>query len=458
MLQKKWKRWIGTATALIMLLGLLAACGGGNTTENTTDNNTTNTASSDSASNKTDGNAEQAAKSNEDYKGEVTLWTWVSEFPGMTQEFNKKYPNIKIKVVNVPSADMAKKLQTTIASGGQLPDVIQIERTRKPKIFAMNILEDLEQAPYNADKSLLFDYDQEAFSLNGKLVAVPLDVSVAGLAYLKGLAEQYFGTDNPSELEAMFPDWDTFLEKGKEVVQQSDGKVKMFASLADAHIFLKGQRSGPYFDGDQLNTAVLQEVVTKLVQFRDSGTVDKLDQWSPAWMAAFAQDKYIFTPSAAWTPMYVIGPNDKSETPRWGLMVAPGGGLIWGGSSLGIPKDAKNKELAWKWVEFGFMSQEGAEAMKKEGVFTHYKKAYDDPAFTQLTWPNFGDQDIGEKYFKDINAVTKDVVENENDVILSDVMNIIIQTLSKDSSFGVDQSMEKIKQELKAKAPNVTIE
>jgi multiple sugar transport system substrate-binding protein len=455
MLQKKRMSWIGTVTAIIMLLGLLAACGSGNNTANST---VKNTSGNSKGTEQTSGDAAKAEKSNEDYEGEFTLWTWVSEFPGMTEEFHKKYPNIKVKVVNVASADLPKKLQTTIASGGELPDVIQIERTRKPIIFGMDILENLEEAPYNADKSLLFDYDQVSFSMNGKLVAVPLDISVTGLAYLKGLTKQYFGTDNPSELEVMFPDWETFIAKGKEVVQQSDGKVRMFASLSDAHIFVRGQRSGPFFDGDKLNTTVLEEVVTKLVEFRDSGVVDKLDQWSPAWQAALGQDKYIFTPSAAWTPMYVIGPNDKSETPRWGLMVAPEGGLIWGGSSLGIPKDAKNKELAWKWIEFGFMSQEGAEGMKKDGVFTHYKKAYEDPEFTHLTWPNFGDQDIGEKYFKDINDKTKDIPENENDVILNDVMNIVLQTLSKDEAFGIDQAMDKIKQELKAKAPNINVE
>lgn len=439
---------IALMLVVILLLGMLAACGGANSNETKSNNKPVESTGTSAASTTAD----------QELSGEVTLWTWVSEFPNMTEEFNKKYPNIKIKVVNVASEDMVTKLQTTIASGGELPDVVQIERTEKPLIYAMDILDNLEQPPYNADRSLIFDYDQVSFSKDGHLVSIPLDISVTGLAYIKDLTKQYFGTDDPEQLEALFPDWDTFIEKGKEVVAASGGEVKMLASLADAYIFVKGQRSGPFFDGDKLNSDVLEEVMTELVRLRDSGIVDVLDQWSPAWQASFAQDKYVFYPSAAWVPMYVIGPNDPSETPRWGLMAAPEGGLIWGGSSLGIPKDAKNKELAWKWIEFGFLSQEGAEAMKLDGVFTHYKPAYDDPEFTSLTWPNFGDQDIGEKFFKDINEQTTDISENEHDVVLDEVMNLILQTLAKDESFGVEEAVNKVKEELKAKVSDIIIE
>ena len=124
-------------------------------------------------------------------------------------------------------------------------------------------LKNLEEAPYNVDKSLLFDYDINAFSMDGHMVAVPDDMSIAGLAYLRPLAKQYLGTDDPKELEAMLKDWNTFIDKGKEVVKQSGGKVKMFPGLADVYSVIKGQRSGPYFDGDKMNTSVVQQVLTR---------------------------------------------------------------------------------------------------------------------------------------------------------------------------------------------------
>ncbi|WP_053374081.1 ABC transporter substrate-binding protein [Paenibacillus sp. FJAT-27812] len=452
-MQKRiWIQSMCLVISIMMLASMLAACGGGNTVNNKEEAaaNNTGTGEQDNA-----GNA--AVKGNADYKGEFVLWTWEPEHPTALAAFNEKYPNIKVKRVNVAAEDISKKLQTTIASGGELPDVVRIERGQKAKIFDMDILENLETAPYNADKSILFDYDLATFAKDDHLIAIPDDMSVAGIAYIKSLAKQYFGTDNPEEMEAIFTNWDVFIEKGKEVLQQSGGKVKMFPSLGDVNQTLKGQRAEPYFDGDKLNVPMLTSTVTDLVKFRDSGIIDKLDQWTPAWNATFGGEKYIFAMSPVWMPQYVIGPNDKKDD-RWVLMVPPGGGFIRGGSSHGIPKGAKNAELAWKWIEFTSMSQEGAEAQKKDGVFTHFKKAYEDQSFTNWTWRNFGSQDIGDKFFVDISATTKDMPENINDLVLDDVMNIVLQTLAKDDSFGVEQALDRIQKELKAKAPKIVWE
>jgi multiple sugar transport system substrate-binding protein len=445
---KKATLWITS----VILVGVLTACGGG--TKSTSE---TAAPASAAAEKKAEGSTAPTAKAATDYKGEFVLWTWEPEHKTALAAFNKVYPNIKMKVVNVAAADVPKKLQTTIASGGELPDVIRIEAGQKAKIFDMDILSNLEDAPYSADRTKIFDYDIPAFSVKEHLVAIPDDMSLGGLAYIKPLTKELFGTDDPKELEALLPDWDTFIEKGKEAFDKSGGKVKMFPSLGDAYVFIREQRSAPFFDGDKLNSTVLKEVLSSLAKFRDSGIVDKLDQWTPAWNASFGTSKYVFAMAPVWMPQYVIGANDKNP-PRWGLMVAPKGGYITGGSAHGIPKGAKNAELAWKWIEFTSMTQEGAVAQKTDGVFTHFAPAYTDKAFANWTWPNFGDQNIGEKYFVDISAKTKAVSVNINDNILNDAMAIVLQTMTKDSSFGVDQALDRVTKELKAKAPKISIQ
>jgi len=456
-LKSRQSKTFAFIVAVIMMLSLLSACGGGNKDNSSDASSNVPASTSKDVDNNSVAPAESTEKVSEELKGEFTIWTWEPEHPTALAAFHDKYPNIKMKVVNVPAGDVSKKLQTTIASGGELPDVIRIEAGQKAKILSMDVLENLEDGPYNADKSLLFDMDSEAFSVDGHMVAIPDDMSLGGLAYLKHLAKQYLGTDDPKELEAQLSNWDVFIEKGKEVLQQSGGKVKMFPGLGDVYSVLKGQRSGPYFDGDKLNAQVLTEVLDKLAQLRDSGIVDKLDQWTPAWNAAFGGDKYVFAESPVWMPQYVIGPNDKKEG-RWALMIPPGGGFIHGGSSHGIPKGAKNAQLAWAWIKTISLTEEGAIAQKKDGVFTHFKQAYDDPAFTKWTWPSFGDQNIGEKYFVDIAAVTKDVPENVNDLILNDAMNIVLQTMAKDNKLGATEALAMIKKEIKAKASNIIVE
>ncbi|MFC4102530.1 ABC transporter substrate-binding protein [Paenibacillus xanthanilyticus] len=460
MRKSKWGRGMALAIAVLMLAGLLAACAG-NSGGNAANNGGHNGGNGGNAG--TDAPAAEGANNGgaeaggNELSGEFVLWTWEPEHPTALAAFQEQYPGIKIKRVQVEAADVPQKLQTTIASGGELPDAIRIERGQKAKIFNMDILENLEAEPYKADRNLLFEYDAPVFAVDDHLVAIPDDMSVAGLAYVKTLAKEYLGTDNPEELEALLTDWDVFIGKGKEVLEKSGGKVMMFPSLGGVYDILKGQRDASYFDGNKLNVPQLQQIVTRLVQFRDAGIVDKLDQWTPAWNASFGGDKYMFTPSPVWMPQYVISPNDKKPD-RWALMVAPEGGYIRGGSSHGIPKGAKNAQLAWKWIEFTSMTQKGAEAQKKDGVFTHFKAAYQDPAFSNWTWANFGSQDIGEKFFNDISAVTTDVAENVNDQVLDEAMNIVLQTLAKDKKFGAEQAMERIQKELKAKAPDIAFE
>jgi multiple sugar transport system substrate-binding protein len=50
------------------------------------------------------------------------------------------------------------------------------------------------------------------------------------------------------------------------------------------------------------------------------------------------------------------------------------------------------------------------------------------------------------------------MAENINDLVLDEVMNIVLQTLVKDEAFGVEQAMDRIQKELKAKAPNIVWE
>ena len=51
---------------------------------------------------------------------------------------------------------------------------------------------------------------------------------------------------NPKELEKMLSDWDSFIEKGKEVVDKSGGTVYMLSSLGAAGQILKGQSTEPF--------------------------------------------------------------------------------------------------------------------------------------------------------------------------------------------------------------------
>ncbi|OBZ13847.1 ABC transporter substrate-binding protein [Bacillus sp. FJAT-26390] len=406
------------------------------------------------------GTKAQEAKGNQTIgsSGTVTIWGWDKPKDNVLQGFKNKYPDISINYVNISSGDIMKKLQVSLASGGDLPDILMIERDFRGQLNNMGLLENLEAEPYKFNRDLIFDYDvPQNSNAYGKIVSVPMDMSIAGLAYKRELTKQYFGTDDPNKLQALLPNWDQFIAKGKDVLEKSGGKVYMFTSLREAWQIIAGQNPEPYAIGNKINVNKLAALFVLIRRMSDAGIIDNLDKSSPLSNSSFAQNNHIFYPAAIWSPRYQIEPNDKNgSNGRWGLMVPPGGGFIWGGSSFGIPRNAKNKEQAWKFIQWSQLSQEGAEANKKDGIFTHFKAAYDNPGFINWKTPWFGEQDIGITFFQDLNVVTKYIpLSKYDDTIISNGVVIALKTLASDPGIGNDELIKKVTQSIKNIAPEL---
>ncbi|MDE6996074.1 MAG: extracellular solute-binding protein, partial [Lachnospiraceae bacterium] len=210
---------------------------------------------------------------------EVTIWCWDTgdTRKQMHDEFTKA-TGIKVNLVAVESKDMTQKLQTTLASGGEMPDIAWLEATFRGKLLSLDIWEDITSDPYNFDTSQVLDYLIPLETAEGGQYVGPECPSVAGMAYKRELAKEYLGTDDPQELESMLSDWDAFIEKGKEVTEKSGGTVFMLSSLGAAGQMLKGQSTAPFVEGDKLNLdASMRPILEKLLEMKQAGMVDVLD-------------------------------------------------------------------------------------------------------------------------------------------------------------------------------------
>ena len=146
----------------------------------------------------------------------INIWGWET-YEQQKEEFERfeELTGIKVEMTMVESKDMPVRIQTALASGADMPDIVWIEMGVRGKMLALDCWEVLTDAPYNMDTSLLFD-SMIPLGTNEKGEFVGLDdgPSMAGLAYKRDLAKEYFGTDDPAELEQMFTDWNVFIEKG----------------------------------------------------------------------------------------------------------------------------------------------------------------------------------------------------------------------------------------------------
>ncbi|MDC7290542.1 extracellular solute-binding protein [Blautia schinkii] len=400
----------------------------------------------------------------QDYEGTLTMWGWDDTwYEAMTKAFNEKYPNVKFEYTPMANGDTLQKYQTAIASGTELPDIGWAIIDSRAKVFELDMWEDLSADPYNFDINEVYEFTHpKLVNSKGQVCGIENGLNPAGLAYRKDLAKEYLGTDDREELEAMFPTWEAFIEKGKEVYEKSGGEIHMLQGIADAQQFIREQDGKSWIeDGVIKVTDALQRSLELACELRDNNVVDKLEAWSPAWYASFGEGKHIFGGCATWSIPFNIVPNDPEgeTTGHWGLMSAPEGNISWGGTTIGISKTCEDKRLAWEFVKFATLSTEGAEALNSIGFLTSAKKPYEEkPELKQMSSPWFGDQDLGAMFMDEIIPNIKTRPMNFDDNVIHETLNLITTALNNDRDMTAEDAIEQLKEELEMKLPDYTVE
>jgi multiple sugar transport system substrate-binding protein len=301
---------------------------------------------------------------NTDISAEITVWGWSEQYKNLVDpEFNKVYPNIHVNFVNVSVDSYIQKLQSALATGTDIPDVINGEIATRGKIYSMGILANLEEPPFNLDKSEIFDYVVPSLEdADGNLVSVDQNICAAGFAYKRDLAKKYLGTDDPDEIAKMIATWDDFITVGKKVLKESNGKVKMLQGFGDILTTAQKQNLVDYVDGDTIDvTKALKKPLEIAMKVRDAGILNQYVPFTPSWNVAFSKSDTIFFPATLWTVKFYCMANDTNGKGNWGMTKVPEGGFAYGGTAVGVYKDSKNLEAAFDYVNWVFNSQKGAE-------------------------------------------------------------------------------------------------
>jgi multiple sugar transport system substrate-binding protein len=338
------------------------------------------------------GNPIDTSKINRDLKGKVTHWVWSDHEKLGGQDFNKFYPNIEMEFVNIPDSSYEEKVMATFSSGMDLPDIVSIEAGVRGQWCNMDVWERLDAPPYNLDKSLLLPICIPLITNeNGEIVCSQIDNAVSGFVYDRNLAKKYFGSGEIEDMEKIFSTVDAFIEQSRKVGAGGDF---MFASAEDLNDCLGSLTRDPMTIGKKLNTDVtvkpVFEIVEKMVANKAIGSYT---MWSPAWYTSFASNKVLFYEGPAWFISYFLKPSDEDAVGKWGLMTPPGGGYNRGGTAYGIPKKTKNKEVAWAFIKWLTLTQEGTDSFFAQGELTMYAPAYKNNTFKGTPDPLFADQD-----------------------------------------------------------------
>lgn len=456
---KRGKQIFAALLAALLLVGATAGCS--ESTESSSTAGSSSTGESSQTGTSQAETSETAETNPEDITATVNVWTWEPQEnqQAVIDDFNETYPNITIEFTTVSSADMPMKIQTALASGSDVPDVVWSEISNRGKLLALDCWEELTAEPYNLDESLMLDYQIPLSETpSGKLVGIEVSTPVAGLAYKRGLAKEYLGTDDPDELSEMFQTWDDVIEIGTEVVEKSNGEIRLFTNPDDPFNIIKGQNQEPYVIENKLNlSASLTEAFEYVIAMMQAGIVDTIENDTPAEDAAIDGNNHIFFDCPTWAPTWMYKAKDPDGSGDWGLMLPPGGGYMNGGTVVLIPSAAEDKEAAFEYINWCYYTIEGAVSNRDNLDYMFcYKPVYEDEEFYSVEDDFFAGQNVLQTYAQTIipnTAVPRPV--HENDMEVNEAIQIALDTIENS---GGDVTVDKIFADMTTEIQNLVPE
>jgi multiple sugar transport system substrate-binding protein len=338
---------------------------------------------------------------------ELTFWTWVPDIAKEVALFEKKYPAIKVKVVNAGQGEpQYTKLRTALKAGSGAPDVVQIEFQYIPTFTITNSLLDLR--PYGAealkDKFVGWTWSQVS-GKNGEVWAIPQDTGPMGMLYRKDIFDKH-GIQPPKT-------WDEFAAAARKL-HAADPNVyitNLAGNQNGAWMGLLWQTGAKPFTmaaPDQISVSVNDEASKKLASYWGGlvkeGVVSTDTDFTDQWYQALNKGKYATWLTAAWGPVFLAG-SAKDTSGKWRAAPLPQWAAgenkagNWGGSTSAVIKSTKNPIAAAKFAEFLNTDPESSKMFASEQfLFPPTKALLEDKAFVEEKPEFYGGQEVNKLF------------------------------------------------------------
>jgi len=341
----------------------------------------------------------------------LTFWTWVPDIQKEVALFAKKYPAVKVNVVNAgQGTDAYTKLRTALKAGKGAPDLAQIEYQYIPTFSITKSLVDLRPYGAAANQSKFVDWTwRQVTGPNGEILAYPQDTGPMGMLYRADLFDKY-GITVPKT-------WDEFTAAARKL-HAANPKVyltNLAANEAAAwHGLMWQAGSKPYtVEGTTVGLAVNDAASKKVADYWGGlvkdGVVSTDPDFTDTWFQGFNSGKYATWLTAAWGPVFLSG-SAKSTSGKWRAAPLPQWAAgkstsgNWGGSTSAVIKGTQNPIAAAKFAEFLNTDPETATMFNTvQNFFPATKALLADSAFAGQKSAFFGGQQVNQ-LFADIGS------------------------------------------------------
>jgi len=355
----------------------------------------------------------------------------IDGFPDFNSHLDKQIPNFKKSSpdINVTyqmnnHGDHHKKLTTNLATGSGAGDVVIVDVGFIGAFTNAGGFVDLSAAPYNADamkdKFVSYAWDQGK-GTDGKQYAIPVDIGPGVLYYRRDIFDAA-----GVKIDDVIKDWDSYIALGQKLKEK---KIFLIADAGDvAGTIVRTtvkEGEGLFFDADG-NSLITSDRFVKAFtiakRIRDAGLDAQIGAWTNEWYDGFKKGTVATQLSGAWLLGHLQNWMARDTEGKWGVSNLPDGIFgSWGGSFLAIPKQAANKEDAWKLIQFLSNKPETQIASLKDiGAFPVLTEVYNDAAFEEPLEFLAGQK--ARKLFASIAQKVPAVAAKKGDLIAEDVV------------------------------------
>jgi multiple sugar transport system substrate-binding protein len=337
-------------TAVLAGVGLLVAACGTNAGSNAP-GGSGSTAPGASAS-QAAGSQAPAASPAASVGGTLTVWAMGNEgvkLKDLAATFMTANPGVTVNVTPVDWGQAVAKLTTAIA-GHQVPDVSQMGTDMMGQFAATTAL---EAVPATFQPSIFFESAWNTNIVNGTVYGVPWYVETRLLYYRTDIATKAGITSPPAT-------WDDLTAMA--AAMKSKGGAKWGISLGtknwQEYLPFLWSNGGDVMDAQgkfQLNSPQAVEALTFYESFFKAGltptSVPEGFDITPAFVAG--TNPMFF--SGPWHLALIKAAGGAGFDAKWAIAPMPKKATATsfvGGSNLVVYKDSKNKDLAWKFVQY----------------------------------------------------------------------------------------------------------
>ncbi|WP_433510326.1 extracellular solute-binding protein [Nonomuraea sp. CA-143628] len=346
----------------------------------------------------------------------LTLWAWLPDLQKEVDLFEKKYPKIKVNLVNTTDATRSyTKVRAALKAGKGAPDVTQIGYDYIGSFKQTNSLLDL--TPYGG-KELAGDYVDWVWNqvADSKGVwAIPQDSGPLGTLYRDDLFRK-------AGLDGAPATWDDFAKAAEQVKSKTGAYITNLPGNDMPQIISLFWQAGakPFsYDGDKtvgidLPGDVEKKVMSYWQDLIKKDLVSTDADFTDEFYQGLSRDKYASWLVAAWGPVFLQGTAKDTagkwragKIPQWQAGQDVSGN--WGGSSNAVLASSQNPIAAYQLAKFINHDPESTLKLANEQFLFPTKKAtLEDPKFTGQAGEFYGGQKVNQ-FFSDVSkTVDKD--------------------------------------------------